>query len=266
MLRVVSKKAPLWGAFLFVGTMQVQAACPPPDSAQNIRVEQVYDGDTVRLTTGQSVRFIGVNTPEMNYKRGSPEVGALAAKQYVQSRLSQMTRLQSGTQQRDRYGRLLAHIYLNDGLSLEEQLLERGLGYYLAIPPNLFLRECLKAAESRARTHRLGLWRNGSWPQHVAELKPHSAGFVILQGKISKISRTKKAWYLELNDRVALKVSADVLALFDDAQMTKMRLKGKVEVRGWMIDRSARSSVTKKGYKPLFISVSHPDHLLFLSE
>jgi len=39
-----------------------------------------------------------------------------------------------------------------------------------------------------------------------------------------------------------------------------------LEVRGWLIDRSGHSSVTKNRYKPLFINVSHPDHLQFLTD
>ncbi|WP_372830754.1 thermonuclease family protein [Pontibacterium sp.] len=242
------------------------AACPIPDTVQKVRVEKAFDGDTVRLSSGQSVRLIGVNTPEMNYKRGKPEVGALAARQFVQSLLSDISSIQLGTQPRDRYGRTLGHLFLRDGRSLEELLLKQGQGYYLAIPPNVLLQDCLRAAEREAREQSLGVWRNGRWPQDATDLNPGTTGFVILRGQITKVSRSNKAWYLELDNRIALKLDADVLVLFDDAHKALIRLKSRLEVRGWLIDRSRYSSVKKNRYKPLFINVSHPDHLQFLTD
>ncbi|MCO4758981.1 MAG: thermonuclease family protein [Oceanospirillaceae bacterium] len=242
------------------------AACPTPDSVQRVHVEKAFDGDTVRLSTGLSVRLIGVNTPEMNYQQSKPETGALAATQFVRSLLSDISYIQPGIQSRDRYGRTLAHLFLRDGRSLEEALLKRGLGYYLAIPPNIQLRDCLRAAEHEARASGIGVWRDGRWPQNTTDLKPGTTGFVILRGQITKVSRSNKAWYLELDKRIALKLDADVLMLFDEPHKSLIRPKSRLEVRGWLIDRSHSSSVKKKGYKPLFINVSHPDHLQFLTD
>ena len=266
MLRAASKKALLWSAFLFLVVTPTFAACPAPDTVQKIRVETAVDGDTVRLSSGQSVRLIGVNTPEMNYQRSKPEAGALAATQFVRSLLSDISYIQPGIQSRDRYGRMLAHLFLHDGRSLEEALLKRGLGYYLAIPPNIQLRDCMRAAEHEAREQGLGVWRDGLWPQEATDLKPGTTGFVILRGKITKVSRSNKAWYLELDNRIALKLDADVLVLFDDRGRAHIRPKSRLEVRGWLIDRSGHSTVKKNRYKPLFINVSHPDHLQFLTD
>lgn len=251
---------------MFLGVTSAFAECSKPDSAKKIRAEKAFDGDTVRLSTGRSVRLIGVNTPEMNYKRGSPEAGAWAAKRFVQSLLSDISFIQPGIQPRDRYGRTLAHLFLRDGRSLEELLLKQGMGYYLAIPPNVLLRDCLRAAEKDARQYSLGVWREGRWPQQATDLKPGTTGFVILRGQITKVSRANNAWYLELDNRIALKLNADVLMLFDDAHKALIRPKSSLEVRGWLIDRGHYSSVKKKGYKPLFINVSHPDHLQFLTD
>lgn len=110
------------------------------------------------------------------------------------------------------------------------------------------------------------MWRDGRWPQKATDLKPGTTGFVILRGQITKVSRSNKAWYLELDNRIALKLDADVLVLFDDSGRAHIRPKSRLEVRGWLIDRSRHSSVKKNRYKPLFINVSHPDHLQFLTD
>jgi len=266
MLRASSKKALLWGAFLFLGALPVLAACPPPTKAKPVRVEKVFDGDTVRLHDGRSVRLIGVNTPEMNYDTGNPEPGAEQATAFLTQHATQITQLQQGVDPQDRYGRTLAHLYLTSGKSVEEALLERGLGFFISIPPNTRLSDCLRQAEERARKAGRGVWSELRWPRAAESLPIGYSGFSLLHGEITKVSKGRRAWYVELDDRVALRIDTKVLALFDDAERIRLRPKDRVEVRGWLVDRSASKNVRKKGYKPLIINVSHPDHLRFLAD
>lgn len=266
MLRASSKKALLWGAFLFLGALPVQAVCPPPTKAKTVKVEKVFDGDTVRLHDGTSVRLIGVNTPEMRYDTGNPESGAQLATTFLAQRAAQITLLQQGVDPRDRYGRTLAHLYFANGRSVEEALLARGLGFFISIPPNTQLSDCLRQAEDRARKAGLGVWAERRWPLAARSLRAGHSGFSLLHGEITKVSKGRRAWYVELDDRVALRIDTKVLALFDDAERIRLRPKASIEVRGWLVDRSSRKSVRKNGYKPLIINISHPAHLLFLGD
>lgn len=266
MLRASSQKALLWGAFLFLGALPVMAACPPPTKAKPVRVEKVFDGDTVRLHSGISVRLIGVNTPEMHYDTGYPEPGAKEATAFLVDRAAQITQLQQGFEPHDRYGRTLAHLYFINGKSVEEALLERGLGFFISIPPNTLLSDCLREAEDRARKEQRGIWSGQRWPVAIRDLPAGYSGFSLLYGEITKVSKGRRAWYVELDDRVALRIDTKVLALFHDAKRNRLRPKDRLEVRGWLVDRSASASVRKKGYKPLIINVSHPDHLWFLAD
>ena len=266
MLRASSKKALLWGAFLFLGSLPVMAACPPPIDAKLVRVEKVFDGDTVRLNDGTSVRLIGVNTPEMRYDVGTPEPGAEEATAFLVERAKQITHLQPGFEPRDRYGRTLAHLYFSNGKSVEEALLDRGLGFFISMPPNTQLSTCLRQAEDRARKAQRGIWSGRHWPVAVQALPAGHTGFSVLHGEITKVSQGRRAWYVELDDRVALRIDTKVLALFDDAERIRLRPKDRVEVRGWLMDRRGSKSVREKGYKPLIINISHPDHLRFLAD
>lgn len=266
MLRASSKKALLWGAFLFLGALPVLAACPPPTNVKTVQVEKVFDGDTVRLHSGTSVRLIGVNTPEMHYDTGNPEPGAEQATAFLAQRAAQITQLQVGVDPRDRYGRTLAHLYFTNGKSVEEALLERGLGFFISIPPNTRLSGCLRQAEDRARLAQLGIWAERRWPLAATSLPAGHSGFSLLHGEITKVGKGRRAWYVELDDRVVLRIDTKVLALFNDNERIRLRPKNRVEVRGWLVDRSASKNVRKKGYKPLIINISHPDHLRFLAD
>ena len=72
-------------------------------------MDYVVDGDTIRLTNGQSVRLIGIDTPE----QGRPYY--LAAKRHLDRMVEGKVRLvnPASTDDRDHYGRLLR--YVRDG-------------------------------------------------------------------------------------------------------------------------------------------------------
>ncbi len=124
-------------------------------------VDRVVDGDTLRLTNGETVRLIGVDTPE-TVKPHSPvepfghEAAALTRK-LVQDNSSQV-RLSFDAQRRDKYGRLLAYVWVGDRL-LNEELVRTGLArvetQYSYSP---LMKERLLLAEREARMQRRGIW------------------------------------------------------------------------------------------------------------
>ena len=139
------------------------------DPGQPARVARVIDGDTVTLASAQVVRYIGIDAPEVRRReRGAwvldPEPFALAAleenRRLVEGR---PVLLRFDTERRDRFGRLLAYVYLDD-LLINEHLVDSGLARTLRIPPNLRHAEDLKAAERRARDARRGIWADADAP------------------------------------------------------------------------------------------------------
>jgi endonuclease YncB( thermonuclease family) len=92
-------------------------------------VKEVIDGDTIVLTNGEKVRYIGIDTPELN-KPGSADDECLA----WAARLKNMELLNSGSLElvsdsgadKDTYGRLLRYVYVN-GVFVNVELARLGL-------------------------------------------------------------------------------------------------------------------------------------------
>lgn len=238
------KKASLVGAFFVCGFYidLALALCPTPGQLPSVKVQRVVDGDTLRLADGRSVRLIGINSPELGRQGRSAEPFAESARKRLQALVAASdgrVALQLGRQARDHYGRTLAHAYDKRGRNLEAQLLAEGLGYLVAVAPNLALVPCQQAAERSARQARVGLWQR-SPVQAPGQLK--RAGFALVQGRVERIERNACGLWLEMGDALVLHIAPRALANFD--QRAVQQLEGrKVEARGWVIDRSQRGGL-----------------------
>jgi micrococcal nuclease len=117
----------------------------------------VVDGDTVRLVGVGSVRLIGIDTPEVY---GGVECFGPEASAFAKSLLAPGTavRYRVGAEARDRYGRLLAYVWLPDGRLFNELLARRGYATTLTIAPNDQLAPRFRAAETAARRAHQGMW------------------------------------------------------------------------------------------------------------
>ena len=238
------KKASLAGAF-FVSAIWLgaaQAQCPLPQGLASAQVRQVVDGDTVRLDDGRSVRLIGINAPEIGRKGRTSEPYAEAARQRLQALVAQSdgrVRVALGQEPRDRYGRTLAHLYGANDRNLEEQLLAEGLGYQVAIAPNVSLVDCLQAAEDRARQARLGVWRQSPV---VSASQLRQSGFALVSGRVAKVQRNGGGLWIDVEGGLVLRIAPNSLSRFDSAALSKLPGQ-QIEVRGWVLDRSRRGGL-----------------------
>ena len=130
-------------------------------TASLVPVTKVTDGDTIHVTylgRDERVRLIGVDTPEVPWYGGKSECYGVEAGLYARRRLSaRSVRLGFDVTRRDRYGRLLAYVYL--GGELFNLTLVR-LGYAVADPvrPDTAMAVQFASAEAVARTSGRGLW------------------------------------------------------------------------------------------------------------
>jgi micrococcal nuclease len=131
-----------------------------PDTA---RVGHVVDGDTVELTDGRLVRYIGIDTPEMRRRAGEqwvedPEPYAREATA-ANRRLveGQTVRLEYDVERVDRYGRLLAYVYVGEQM-VNAALLAQGAAQLLTIPPNVKYVDRFRVLAAEARAAQRGLW------------------------------------------------------------------------------------------------------------
>jgi micrococcal nuclease len=126
-----------------------------------VPVLTVTDGDTIHvryLGRDERVRLIGVDTPEVPWYGGRGECFGAQAGLYARSRLQgQTVRLAFDVQLRDRYGRLLAYVYLGPELF---NLTLAQMGYATAdpIPPDTRMAAAFGSAEQEARSAGRGLW------------------------------------------------------------------------------------------------------------
>jgi micrococcal nuclease len=136
----------------------------------------VTDGDTVVLQIGserEKVRLIGIDTPESKHnprtKKQSAQnhlsedtvvrLGKLAA-EHTQTLLPIGTsvRVEYDLGKRDRYGRLLAYLWLADGTMVNEEIIRSGYAYPLTIPPNVKYADRFAAGFRESREKGRGLW------------------------------------------------------------------------------------------------------------
>jgi micrococcal nuclease len=127
--------------------------------AEIYKVKRVIDGDTLLLINGERVRLIGVDTPETKHPQKPVQYfgreAYLFTKEMVDGKEAQF---EFDRQKRDRYGRLLAYVYLLDGTFLNAEIIKQGYGFAYTRFPFKYMEE-FRRYEREARDKRKGLWR-----------------------------------------------------------------------------------------------------------
>lgn len=165
---------------LLTGILLVLPACAE-ENAELLHgtVSWVHDGDTLKVSGIGDVRLLGIDTPERKgskrdrylEKQGVPasrqrEIYRAAKEYNIHNIKGQRVSLVTEQPPRDKYGRLLAYVYLQDGSMLNRVLLEQGL----AVVYKRFsfkMKEDFLKVEEQARHEKRGLWQ--TLPTHPQE-------------------------------------------------------------------------------------------------
>ena len=128
-----------------------------PGQRTTERVTKHTDGDTLWLSGIGKVRLIGMDTPEVY---GGVECFGREASAFVERTvpLGTEVRYRLGVEERDRYGRALAYVWLRDGRFLNRLLVARGYATPLTVPPNVEYEDLFVRVARRAREAGRGLW------------------------------------------------------------------------------------------------------------
>lgn len=122
-------------------------------------VQRVVDGDTIVLTDGSKVRYIGVDTPETVDPRKAVQCFGKKAKEYNAALVvGKEVKLEADVGNTDKYKRLLRYVYLPDGTMVNERLVREGYARVMTIPPNIRNSKLFLDAEREAREQKRGLW------------------------------------------------------------------------------------------------------------
>jgi micrococcal nuclease len=125
-----------------------------------VRVKWVADGDTIIVQDGRHVRYIGINTPEIDHERHrAAPMGVEARSRNRMLVEGWRLRLVYDQEKKDRYGRTLAYVYRRDGLLVNAELLKEGYAHVLHCFPNTAKRKILLSAQREAMEKGRGLWR-----------------------------------------------------------------------------------------------------------
>ena len=139
----------------------------------NILVTRVVDGDTLKLENGERVRLIGIDTPEMHesqklYRDSARTKQDTSTIQKLGRRAYEFTKnlvegkrvsLEFDVEKHDRYGRLLAYVYLKDGTFVNAKIVEEGYASLMTFPPNVKYADLFLKLLQEARNSRKGLWK-----------------------------------------------------------------------------------------------------------
>lgn len=230
---------------LLLSCLAAQAGVCALDRAHETGVvERVFDGDTIRLQDGRSVRLIGINTPEIDHRSGMAEPFARQARERLAQLLGRApVRLRFDEERRDHYGRQLAHVFNADGVNLTEQLIREGFGFFISLPPNLWHADCYSEAENFPRLGRLKIWGDARYtPEAAATLPANSRGFLLVAGRVTAVRKFPAGTAITLDGWVSLFVQARDERYFPGLvgeQVTGKR----VISRGWVYPRKGRPNM-----------------------
>ena len=160
-------------ALLLLGFLAIPFAVLSADT-ETAPVQQVVDGDTLLLATGERVRLIGIDAPERRVnpkakkdaQRSGEDIETIIAMgkkstRFVESLVHRGDRvtLEFDLEKRDRYGRLLAYVHLSNGKMLNEEIVKAGYASLMTHPPNVKYEQRFLKAYREARENRRGLWK-----------------------------------------------------------------------------------------------------------
>jgi len=149
-------------------------------AGERVHVGRIVDGDTIELTDGRKVRYIGINTPETADPRKPVECFGNEAKaentRLVQNKDAILVKDISET---DKYGRLLRYVYV-EGVFVNEMLVRSGFAQVFSYPPDISRQDALLKAQQLAREEGLGLWSGCL----ISTTKPASTGLPTVTGHV----------------------------------------------------------------------------------
>ncbi len=129
-----------------------------PDATSAAQVKRVIDGDTIELSDGQVVRYIGIDTPETKHPNKAVQCyGEEATSQNEAMVLGKMVILEQDVSNTDRYGRLLRYVWVDDQL-INWQLVVSGFAFAKSYPPDVAYQASFNQAQQFARENEQGLW------------------------------------------------------------------------------------------------------------
>lgn len=158
-------------------------------------VIHVIDGDTIVVDINgveEKVRLIGVDTPELNSTDDTIASFAKTAADFTAQKLNnRQILIELDTQERDRYQRVLAYVYLQ-GVMFNKILLREGLAQVATYPPNVTYADDFVELQRKAVENQVGLWSQTTPISSAIQTSPYPDR--LIKGNIN--TQGKKIYHL----------------------------------------------------------------------
>ena len=147
---------------IFIAILLFLSCCTPQDYS-HIKVLEVIYGDTVRLSNGYLLRYIGLDTPEVRIRKGgrfiySPQPFSLEAKEFNRKLVeNKFIKLEFDVVKKDKYGRLLGYCFVGDKF-VNAELIKEGYASLYTFPPNVKYVDLFVKLQKEAREGAKGFW------------------------------------------------------------------------------------------------------------
>ena len=170
------------------------------NTVEGLKVRRVIDGDTIELSTGVKVRYIGVDTPETKHPSKQVERFGIEASEANKSLVEgKQIKIEFDVQKQDKYGRVLAYVYV-DTIFVNAWLVKNGLAKVSTYPPNVKYQELFTKLQQEARIAKRGLWAPSSSKiavepkaeKKTATLKASKDGYLLTKPLYGKVLREVK--------------------------------------------------------------------------
>lgn len=223
-------------------TSWAQENCQPKQIDEWVQARIAQSGNSVIVNNRQFL-IAGVYAPEL----GNPSNRSDPPRPMARESLTNLNRIlanndrkigiQYDQQKVDAFGRVTAHLFLEDGRNIGEMMIESGLALAVANLPNLDYQACYFAAEQRARAASRGLWRlTTTQPQLKypialsSQISDMDNGFRIIRGEVRTVSRSSNNYIINL-DTTGIRIQKKYWDQFNFADLEKLKDQT-IEVRG----------------------------------
>lgn len=249
----------LLACFLLWAPLAVLAVETGLEEGQTVRVVSVTDGDTLALDNGVVVRLVGIQAPKLPLGRPGFKAWPLADESKTaleELSLGRRVTLYYGGRRQDRYGRALAHLYRDDGLWIQGEMLSRGLARVYSFRDNRAVVPQMLDREAAARAAKIGVWREPFYTVRQAGSATIPIDrFELVEGRVVDVATVRNRTYLNFGDNwredFTLVVTSRVKRLFERDGIDLNSFKGRsIRARGWI-----------KSYNGPMIEITHPEQI-----
>jgi micrococcal nuclease len=198
----------------------------------------VYDGDTIKVRfddgSERKVRLIGIDSPEIEDEREDIRLFAYVAKRFSFDHLyRKQIRLTFDWEHEDKYGRLLAYVWLDRETLFNELILKEGYASaFLKFPFNNEYRRRFVEAERTARRDAKGLWQREPLPTIASSAAGQNLRkYISVKFKCVDIRSRGRLVFLHSPDVFSAIIPRSNLSLFPDLESFRGRW---IVVKGYL--------------------------------